>query len=941
MNVIVRMRYGPHAQRPATAWLLHGGDARDWLDELSRWPGALERGRFFLLAAEGLLVLNAAPPGDRAGAHVLPYGDVAGKLYLPVEGRLEPDIEPNEVARLLDERSSVSSILGETTPGTAVHVWHPTLGLCVLEAEAELRASDLLRRPTVLSGDWTAGVPGLALNARLLSLEPSAPLTAASVLEQGRGNIGSTPIKLDDLPRAPGEPAEGLLADWGRAAQKQFLDAMQWLSQQLSGKNGGRAGAGSGTAGSGKEGAGGGGWMSWLARAAQQANESIEQARNRELLRLMKLLEDNPDEGLKYALPMGGGAHRGIAPAGTRLGPRNVDFNLSGLFGGGPADVWDMSPERQAALLQRYRELAAREIALGRHRKAAYIFAHLVGDVRSAAVTLENGRHYREAAALYEEKLQQPGDAARCFEAGGFWKEALSLYDKLGEHEKAGDLHAKLEQHEEAEAAWRRAVTQRVQTHNILAAAALLDKKLRATDEALTLLIDAWPGAPQASACLTAAFAILKSHNRHGEAEQLIGDLPDLRPTAARRKDLVLLLAAQAVSYPLPSVRELAAFQTRVVAAARLAELEPTDSESQAIVQAVTSLVPEDRLLTRDGQRYLSPAKRVPVRTPPVPQGLPSLPLVKEVPLRDYEVGAAVVSEHGAMICLMGDRELALTLVDWNGEFPVTFYGVSESWRVEPGRRESPIAMNATRDSVHMHVIGTHPIPACPIDVRGRDGRAFRAGGHPALSPSTFAFWAENDDVLHTLDWAGEQTLVLNSYLSPQVQLSGVLTLRVPELPGAVDQFQLPLPVVSRGGTVCVGIGCNLVFLHEQKRVSVLETPSNVREIVTSAPFTRTRIAVALEEGGLMLWGASPEADATRFGHGLDRPRIALCRDGTLVAASATGIELYRTANGELSKPERYEGTGRDPIAVLASPRSAKRIAIVHADHRVTLHDVP
>ena len=96
-------------------------------------------------------------------------------------------------------------------------------------------------------------------------------------------------------------------------------------------------------------------------------------------------------------------------------------------------------------------ELAGREMRLGRYRRAAYIYAHLLGDFTNAAAALVAGKHWREAAVLYRDKLKRPEMAAKCLEQGGLWAEAIEFYEQLGDFEKVGDLYAQLEQPEEAE----------------------------------------------------------------------------------------------------------------------------------------------------------------------------------------------------------------------------------------------------------------------------------------------------------------------------------------------------------------------------------------------------------------------------------------------------------------------------------------------------------
>src|SRR5262249_41751045 len=185
-----------------------------------------------------------------------------------------------------------------------------------------------------------------------------------------------------------------------------------------------------------------------------------------------------PDQGLKYALPMGGGAHRGLARPGDKLVRRDTNFALSRLGGGQAADFWDVPPDYQNLLIARYRELADREVRLGRHRRAAYIYAELLGDLNAAATALMAGHHWREAAILYKQRLERPWDAARCLEKGGLWVEAIALYEELQAFEQAGDLYTKLEQLQSAAAQYRRAVERARASGDFIVAARLLDEKL-------------------------------------------------------------------------------------------------------------------------------------------------------------------------------------------------------------------------------------------------------------------------------------------------------------------------------------------------------------------------------------------------------------------------------------------------------------------------------
>ena len=190
------------------------------------------------------------------------------------------------------------------------------------------------------------------------------------------------------------------------------------------------------------------------------------------------------------------------------MGPRSLNFDPRRL-GGGPADFWNLPGKLQEILRRRYRETADREMQLGRYRRAAYIYAQLLGDLVSAANAFKQGLLFREAALVYEEHLKNPLEAARCLAEGGFLAEAIEHYEKLDRWLDIADLQKRAGNLAAVENAIRRVVNERLSQGDILGAAKLVEEKLQASDEALEMLLGAWPSSHQAASCVSAAFQIL------------------------------------------------------------------------------------------------------------------------------------------------------------------------------------------------------------------------------------------------------------------------------------------------------------------------------------------------------------------------------------------------------------------------------------------------
>ena len=170
------------------------------------------------------------------------------------------------------------------------------------------------------------------------------------ILSEGRDDIGTDPA-LDELPPSPQEPPPGVINAATRGGRTLAAGIVRWFTQRMP------SGAQSPT------------WVNhledWANRQLANISAGVDAARHKEISRLMHLLETDPDRGLRYSLPMGGDAHRGLAPPGGRLGERNVDFSLGRLGGGGPADFWDLPANYHYQLVARYRELANRGNPLG------------------------------------------------------------------------------------------------------------------------------------------------------------------------------------------------------------------------------------------------------------------------------------------------------------------------------------------------------------------------------------------------------------------------------------------------------------------------------------------------------------------------------------------------------------------------------------------------
>ena len=130
-------------------------------------------------------------------------------------------------------------------------------------------------------------------------------------------------------------------------------------------------------------------------RLMNRMSKVIQSQRDKQLEKLLKLMQSDPDKALRLAIPLAAmSAFRGLGQSSNALTEAKPDFSLPTLFGSGPVDPWEIKEAFRKQLQAAYRMQAERELAAGRFRRAAYIHAHLLGDLTAAATILERGKAY-------------------------------------------------------------------------------------------------------------------------------------------------------------------------------------------------------------------------------------------------------------------------------------------------------------------------------------------------------------------------------------------------------------------------------------------------------------------------------------------------------------------------------------------------------------------
>jgi tetratricopeptide (TPR) repeat protein len=246
-----------------------------------------------------------------------------------------------------------------------------------------------------------------------------------------------------------------------------------------------------------------------------------------------------------------------------------------------------------AELIKEYRKAAEAALARGDHRRAAAIYGKLLGDYRSAAQALLRGGLYRDAAAIYLARLDDPRAAALALESAGDLDRAIALYRRVGEHERAGDLLARIGEDDAALEEYRIAADRLVGTGNgHLAAGDMLLKKTGRADLAMGHFCAGWERRPAPNA-VECAIRLAALHSGSGDVQSIFRLIDEADALFERHADAVLAsryyneIAGLAASWAGLGEDEKDGLRDRALLglAARARRLAPADSAAPAVVR--------------------------------------------------------------------------------------------------------------------------------------------------------------------------------------------------------------------------------------------------------------------------------------------------------------------------------------------------------------------
>lgn len=874
LQLELRFAAGDNDETEPRAFRVEGG-AREWLQELMAWDCPHRQVQVLPLPTSPsnrapCAALMVAPTSVAAGPKCVPYHCRANRLYLPSEGSIWPPVTDAELHVLLQDR---------------IYVWEPQSGLAAFEPSPWLRPDQLLQPPDSEGGAWLPAPEAVTLAPRVIALAALLPPDSDEAVQAGQEDIGQDTDKAGGLPRSEQESKPGAMGAASTKGKQLAAGAAKMAAGMLPGSWAERLGA-------------------WADQRRQEVDRTVEADQNREVERLMKIMEENPDEGLKYAPPLASDmAHRGETPGGGSLAPRDTNFSLGRLGGSGPAQSWSVSNANYFRLKSQYRNAANRELALKRYRRAAYIFAELLGDFRAAAGALTAGKHYRDAAALYAQKLNSPREAASCLERGGLLSEAIELYVELEQFEKAGDLYMQLDQPDAARRQYLAAVDKlntSAQTQPLTIAKLQLEK-LQEREAAMQTLWDAWPNGARAKEC-TAMWFRLAAEDQENLKQEMHRQIDRIAAVDSEHA----LLAAEVLSERAlendPWKAEVLRGLQHLVGSS-LSELHP-DARPR-LLHLLQAATPGDRLLRRDARKHL---RQSTTRATPARQGLE---LLKRLRLPTGANWQRVCRLQDTLL-VAGELNQALVLLPIRWErASVKSMAICTPWLGMQIPPDGDILLSCCAQGdprVVVQPVGQETLPLRSLQTQGKT-HWVEVGATGGVSSRTMAVARLSGDITWSFNYHGEQCVLDLFRGSAPIQTHVVV-------PGELEWPEFTPRIACSGSNVFLSWGHELHVCGPEKEHAVHEfAPQAIRRLAASST-NEDRVAVGFELGGAMVlddWGEQP------FGEGVVEPEVCFQGEHLLVAGQKR-LEIYAAGGQDLRLQTSWEDAELDPQDIVTGP---------------------
>jgi tetratricopeptide (TPR) repeat protein len=787
-------------------------------------------------------------------------------------------------------------------------VLHPSLGLIAAAASDVFVASELIARPTILTNGWDDAQPGSVAEPRVTGIKLIIPASPSEVMEAMRDDIGTKQIKGDDndgpfdLEGTHTENVRRAIANWFyRTVQNAIPTSVNATRDSLGSK-----------------------LNDWAQRKLDQQRN---RERNNELERLAELLKSMPDEALKYALPLWG-LTRGLTQGGSSLTPNSTNFDLNALSRASPSSNWDASDSLHERLTRQYRQLAQREMELGRYRRAAYIYGHLLGDFQSTAFALERGKFFAEAASIHRDKLNNKMAAAECLERGGLLVDAAVMFEEIQAYERAGDLYQKLENVDRARQLYERVIEGYLLKQDVVRAAATVEQKLNDMDRSMKLLHGAWPSHAQAEPALAAWFRMGEKFQRHDELLDQTRAFWESSRDEPASSSLARVLAGVATDSQHQSLRELAAITTRKLAGYAVSD-RPDDLEAKELLKLVRSLATHDVLLRRDARRFENTRKVGKAKRTDNPEPVKA----KWVHVPRYSVDVEGVEWldaqfQGKNVLAMGRRENDVVLARRNDKGIVEVEVMSAPGA---GRKEWRLSVDVGRALVVSPGAESQLMPRLAMRQQGQSEVSVNSPprGLESQGPIIAAAYDMKGQLLQLSRDPVVPLAMQLQWFAPSTRIAIAVLSGTSESQAGLDRAWMG----AAGQQVIITFGSGVAIAERHRDTLYHQLPDEIDRLWKSRSQSHSEPAIVRLKRGDLWTVSSTSQQPHRFRSQWTDPQVAFLPNGMVAIVDLKSGTLFQSRNGHLEFKQSINALpeGKHIVALLPDLAEGSILAMLES----------
>jgi len=555
---------------PAGGILLKGSKLDIWLNEIWRMG--------FTLPTINVYPIPSKIPGDIWGCLILTTNTLAdidigrntycqvikGKLFVPPNCCIYPQLADDELEKLLCNKK---------------HILHPDFGFVALEETVNWQ--NVINIPCSLQVQVKSPAKGLFIPADIKRCEVHV-LPPEKVLESMEEKLFPPVKEFNNKPLSFFEKAKlAIYRMLFKQDSERFSSSEETKPQPLLDKIGKT--------------------LKPILKSTEKLldkmlmnYEELEKRNQAQVDKLLDLFKSNPEEALKYAIPLNGdGTARGGNHGQFQFTKNWFELSIKARYTTGSGGSNVLIPNEYFSILRnQYIDTAKALANEGEYEKAAFVYMKLLKDYTVAAETLMQGGMYAEAASIYLKYTNNKLKAAACYEQGSMYAQAIELHKELGNEEKIGDLYICINRPEDAFKYYNKVADGYLNSFQFVKAATLYKAKMNDFERAQDALLTGWRANRDGSNCLGSYF-----NNIADDAllEKTIEKIY-LAETSEQNKGIFLLVIKKEFEKRLP-----ASDTVKEIAYEIIADIATRDPE---IISEIKNFNKKDTIILKDIMRY-------------------------------------------------------------------------------------------------------------------------------------------------------------------------------------------------------------------------------------------------------------------------------------------------------------------------------------------------